>query len=99
MPELAQPLPGKVLAFSPDGAWGDAQPSIHYGGPRLLLLLGLAMMAALVAPCPCAACTRRGSSSAGGQQQGQQRQPGRSPRLIGTCSPPPLRASAPESRP
>jgi hypothetical protein len=32
MPELAQPLPGKVLAFSPEGAWGDAQPSIHYGG-------------------------------------------------------------------
>jgi hypothetical protein len=34
MPELAQPMPGRVLAFGPDGAWGDAQPSIHYGARR-----------------------------------------------------------------
>jgi hypothetical protein len=30
MPDIAQPVPGRILSFGPQGAWGDATPSIHY---------------------------------------------------------------------
>ncbi|KAG1674200.1 hypothetical protein FOA52_013820 [Chlamydomonas sp. UWO 241] len=30
MPHSVRPWPSRVLAFSPDGAWCDAQPSVHF---------------------------------------------------------------------
>lgn len=31
VPAMAQPLPGSILAFSPQGAWGDAPVCVHQG--------------------------------------------------------------------